>query len=205
MLAWNRWLFLSLNASAHPDRAVVLTADFAAQALVFVALVVAAGFWIWGNPARRGALLAVAIAAAVALGVNQLLGLFWFEPRPFMIGLGHTLLAHVPENSFPSDHATLVWTLGAGLIATGATAPGGIVVTAIGLTIAWARIYLGVHFPIDMATSALVAACGGAFARVLQSPTERRLLPVAEAIYERVLRMLGLPAAVFPRRAGPSV
>jgi undecaprenyl-diphosphatase len=205
MLAWNRWLFLTVNASGHPDPLAVLTADFAAQALVFVALAVAAGFWIWGNPSRRGALLAVAIAAAVALGVNQLLGLFWFEPRPFMIGLGHTLLAHVPENSFPSDHATLVWTLGAGLIMTGATAPGGIVVTAIGLTIAWARIYLGLHFPIDMATSALVAACGGAFARVLQSPTERWLLPVAEAIYERALRMLGLPAAVFPRRAGPSV
>jgi undecaprenyl-diphosphatase len=203
MLAWNRWLFLSLNASDRPDPLAVLTADFAAQALVFVALVVAAGLWIWGSPSRRGAVLAVAIAAAIALGVNQLLGLLWFEPRPFMIDLGHTLLAHVPENSFPSDHATLVWALGAGLIATGASVPGGAVVTAIGLAIAWARIYLGLHFPIDMATSGLVAACGGALARASQPPVERMLLPVTEAIYERALRLLGLPAAVFPRRAGP--
>jgi undecaprenyl-diphosphatase len=200
MLAWNRWLFLSLNASGHPDPVIVLTADLAAQALVFVALAVTAGFWIWGNPSRRGALLAVAVAAALALGINQVLGLFWFEPRPFMIGLGHTLLAHVPENSFPSDHATLVWALGAGLIATGASMSGGAIITSIGLMIAWARVYLGLHFPIDMATSALVAACGGVFARALRAPVERMLLPVIETVYERALQLVGVPDALFPRR-----
>ena len=204
MLAWNQWLFLWLNASGHPDRLVVLIAEFSAQALVYAAIAVVTGLWIWGRPSRRGALLATVIAAALVLGVNQLLGLLWFEPRPFMVGLGHTLLAHIPENSFPSDHATLVWALGAGLIATGASVPAGFVVGAIGLMIAWARIYLGLHFPIDMVASAVVAAFGAVLARVLQRLIERTLLPIIEDIYERMLGILNLSIVVFPRRNGPT-
>ena len=145
------------------------------------------------------------IAAALALGVNQLLGLMWYEPRPFMIGLGHSLLAHVPENSFPSDHATLVWALGAGLVATGASLPAGIIVGGIGLAIAWARIYLGLHFPIDMATSALIAVLAGLLASASRRPIARMLLPVAEGTYERVLGVLNVPVALLPRRSRADV
>lgn len=200
MLAWNQGLFLWLNASGHPDRAVVMIAAFSAQALVYFALAIVAGLWVWGRPSQRGALLAVVIAAALALGVNQLLGLLWYEPRPFMAGVGHTLLAHVPENSFPSDHATLVWALSAGLIVSGASVPAGIVVGAMGAMIAWARIYLGVHFPIDMAASAAVAVVAGALAAASQRFVDHWLLPIVQDVYERALEGLGLPVALFPRR-----
>lgn len=205
MLALNHRLFLALNASGHPERFVVWAADFAAQYLIYGVLAIVVGLWIWGRPSRRGALLAVVVAAALALGVNQLLGLMWYEPRPFMIGLGHSLLAHVPENSFPSDHATLVWALGAGLVATGASLTAGIVVGAAGLMIAWARVYLGLHFPIDMATSAIIAVPAGFAAWALQRPVDRILLPVVEGTYERALGILKLPAGLLPRRSRADV
>jgi len=97
---------------------------------------------------------------------------------------------------------SLVWALGAGLIATGASAPAGFVVAAIGLAVAWARIYLGLHYPIDMAASAAVAAFGAVIACALRQFVERTLLPIIEGIYERALRILGLSAALFPRRDG---
>jgi len=54
-------------------------------------------------------------------GINLLLGLVWFEPRPFMVGIGHTWLDHLADNGFPSDHATLAWSLGLRLALTGAS------------------------------------------------------------------------------------
>lgn len=49
----------------------------------------------------RQALVYTGLVAAFALLVNQLIGMVWYHPRPFEIGLGHTLLAHQPETSFP--------------------------------------------------------------------------------------------------------
>ena len=113
--------------------------------------------WILGRRDARGALLATVLGVSVALGINQMLGLLWFEPRPFMIGLGHTLALHVVENSFPSDHATFLWSLGFALLATGEARWWGVMVCMVGLLVAWARVYLGLHFPIDMAASFFVA------------------------------------------------
>jgi len=59
-----------------------------------------------GGRDARDTLLATAIGVCLALGINQLLGLLWYEPRPFIIGLGYTLAVHAVENSFSSDHAT---------------------------------------------------------------------------------------------------
>jgi undecaprenyl-diphosphatase len=204
LFGWNVYLFHLLNAPDRPSAATVLAARLAANDLVFVVIALAACLWLFGPPSRRGALLAVGGSAAVALGLAQLLGQLWFEPRPFMIGLGHTLLAHAPENSFPSDHATLIWSLGLGLIATGAAPVAGWIVCALGLIVAWARIYLGVHFPVDMAASLIVAAAAAALARLARPLVDRRVLPGVERAYEVALGLLRLPPALFPRRIAPS-
>ncbi len=192
-------LFLAINASAHPDPLEVALAEIAAAWLIYAAALLVAGLWIWGRPEARGALLATVVAVSIALGVNQLLGLLWFEPRPFMIGLGHTLEYHAADNSFPSDHATYLWSLGFGLIATDAARRWGAFVCLCGLLVAWARVYLGFHFPIDMATSFLVALAAAALARAMLRPSERWLCPVIDHTYEATLRTLHLPPALFPR------
>jgi len=68
-----------------------------------------------------------------------------------------------------------------------------------GLLVAWARIYLGLHFPIDMAASLLVGLAGGGVARAALPASERWLHPVAHHTYEAALRSLRLPPALFPR------
>lgn len=73
-----------------------------------------------------------------------------------MIGLGHTFLAHAPDSSFPSDHATVFATLCVTLSAQRLTRLA-LATLAIGSAVAWARIFLGVHFPLDMIGAAGVA------------------------------------------------
>ncbi len=157
-------------------------------------------FWVWGRPDRRGPLLAVAGGVLIGLGINWGLGLLWFEPRPFMVGLGHTLLAHSPDNSFPSDHATFIWALGAGLIATGAARRTGVVVCLYGVSVAWARVFLGVHFPIDMLASAGVGAVSGGIAVAIRPVVVIRVLPAADRLYEGAVAILHLPPVLIPRQ-----
>lgn len=195
----NDRLFLAINAPDHPAAFIVTFAELAATWLVYAAAVLVPALWIWGHPRARAALLATVLGVFVALGVNQVLGFIWYEPRPFMIGLGHTLAFHVVENSFPSDHATFLWSLGWALIAAGAAQRWGVMVCFAGLLVAWARVYLGLHFPIDMAASFLVALISGGLARALLPACERWLQPVADQFYEAMLRGLRLPPAVFPR------
>lgn len=73
------------------------------------------------------------------------------------MGTGHTYLAHAADSSFPSDHLTLIWSVAFLLVANQCTRIAGIVAMMLGLFVAWARIFLGVHFPLDMVGSAVVA------------------------------------------------
>ena len=195
----NERLFLALNAPAHPDVLTVTLAWLAASWLIYVAAAVVPALWIWGRHTARGALLVTVLGVGAALSVNQLLGLLWYEPRPFVIGLGHTLAFHAVENSFPSDHATFMWSLGFALITTGAARTWGTLVCFAGLLIAWSRIYLGLHFPVDMTASFLIGVAGGGLAGAALPVGERWLQPVALHTYEVMLRSLRLPPSLFPR------
>jgi undecaprenyl-diphosphatase len=197
---WNQYIFLLLNAPAHPDHVVVAAAKFAASWLVVAAALLMAYLWIWGPAMKRGALIAIAISTVLALGINLFLGFLWFEPRPFMLGLGHTLMSHAPDNSFPSDHATFMGSLGLGLMATRAARRTGWLVTISGVAVAWARIYLGVHFPVDMIGSFAVGVASAAIACALVPVVKRRLLPVIEDWYEAILAKLCL-GTILPARS----
>ncbi len=200
MLALNNHLFLLLNASATASPVNVILAEVVASQLIYAIPVVLLALWIWGEPDKRAGLASTVIVSALALGANQLAGLLWFEPRPFMIGLGHTLVSHVPENSFPSDHATFILTAGFGLIAARAAPTWGKLVAISGALVAWVRIYLGLHFPLDMLASALIGGFFGGVAVLLSPPIHRWITPVANQIYEQILDALRLPSRVFPRR-----
>lgn len=193
-------LFLLLNASARPTEWIVEGVAGLANSPVALAPLIVVALWIWGTPSRRGGLIAVAAAVLAAQCVNLTLGLLWFEPRPFMVPIGHTLVAHVADNGFPSDHATLVWTLGAGLWLTGSAPRWGAAVCLYGVVIAWSRIWLGVHFPDDMLASAIVGAVMGGCAVAVTPVAGRSILPFVESAYERAVSALRLPARLVPRR-----
>jgi undecaprenyl-diphosphatase len=196
----NTNLFLLLNAPAAADASTVLVAICAAQGLVYLGAALAAGLWIWGTPAKRGTLLSTGVGLLAASAISLLITLLWYHPRPFVVGIGRSLMAHSPETSFPSDHATFLWTLGLAFAVTGAWRAWGWLLIAMGVATAWARICLGVHFPLDMAGSFAVAAVSAAIVGAIHPLVERRLLPPLDRFYESVLGTLRLPLRVFPRR-----
>mgnify|MGYP004705388503 CR=1 FL=1 len=90
----NLLLFSVINASDPASAIAVAIARLAAQWLVFVPAAVVTGLWIWGAPRGRGELLAAGLGLLVGMTINQMIGELWFHPRPFMLGVGHTLMFH---------------------------------------------------------------------------------------------------------------
>lgn len=152
----NRAAFLWLNAPAAASQATLLFAKFWAEWAILLAPLGMVLAWL-RVPPLRPYLLQAAMACLLGLTFNLLIGHFWYHPRPFEIGLGHTYVLHQVDSSFPSDHATLVWAVACSLLWQAKTCKVGAVLIAWGLPIAWARIYLGVHYPADMVGALLVS------------------------------------------------
>lgn len=74
-----------------------------------------------------------------------------------MIPLGQHFLYHAANNSFPSDHMSLACAISFSLITRGTLRRQGLALFALSVMVAWARVYMGVHFPLDMAASLGVA------------------------------------------------
>ena len=200
LIALDDRLFLLLNAPLHPSPVLVILAEGLAEWAIYVAMALLAALWSWGQPARRGQLLATVAGVSAAVGINQLLGTLWYEPRPFVTGLGRTLIQHAPDNSFPSDHVTFMLSLAFSLILTTGARRSGVVIGLAGLLVAWARVYLGVHYPIDMVVSALVAIVGASVSLSLVAVMDHWPRLIAERVYLWCLQALHLPPRLFPRQ-----
>ncbi len=163
----NRSLFLAINSSAHPPAVLYWFAWCSAEVLIYILAAGLALGWLRRSTGIRRTLVYAGLLAGTALLFNQLIGMIWYHPRPFEIGLGHTLASHKPETSFPSDHATVFFSVTLALLLRPESRAWGLVLVPISLLVAWSRIWLGLHYPLDMLGSLLVS--GGVVA-VLTRP-----------------------------------
>lgn len=183
----NRTLFLSWNADPSTAAWKLRFAEAVANDLIFLIPLILVAMWCWGGKEQRDIALKICTVALIALGVNQVLGMMFPHPRPFAIGLGHTFIPHANDSSFPSDHATVFAAMGVTLLFASVRSILGWTVLFLGSWVAWARIYLGVHYPLDMigalAVVAAVCALIGPF-WLLLGPN---LTAGVEKLYRRVL------------------
>lgn len=185
----NLTLFSLLNAQAGLGGWQLLSAVFAAQWLIFLMPLALVLLWTGGGAGRAVALRAL-VAAMCALTLNGLIGQFWYSPRPFVAEIGHTFLLHDPDSSFPSDHATSMFSV-ALVLAFSQVDPArriGLMLLPLSLVVAWSRVYLSVHWPKDMAGALVMSA---SMALLVYTPAVRsacaQLLPSMENLYRRVL------------------
>lgn len=148
--ALNLATFLRINADLNTPHWRIGAATLLANDLIYLMPLVLIGLWCWGKERQRNLALKGCFVALLALGMNQIIILLWPHPRPFMVGLGHSFMAHAADSSFPSDHATIFLAIGLTLVFNSVRSLIGWSVLAAGAVVAWARVFLGVHFPLDM-------------------------------------------------------
>jgi undecaprenyl-diphosphatase len=189
MHAFNLRLFELINAGDHVGLPMLLATRVVAQWLILLVPVIWLVLWFGADERDRLDLLHVLLSAMLALGIAQLVGFAFPSPRPFALHLGHQYLPHVNDPGLPSDHATLLWSLAFGALGTARASWLVFPFLAVGLVVGWARVYLGVHFPFDIAAALPVAAMGAGLAWAMRSSVRRHARPWV-ARYDRWQRLL---------------
>lgn len=149
-------IFNSINrfagSNAVLDKIGILTAEY--LPLIFILVLV---FLWFRNKEYKNSVLYCVYSAILGLSLNFLITLFYFHPRPFMDKIGVLLIKHAPETSFPSDHATFMFSVAFMLLYFKNTRTTGVILSAIAMIGGTARVFVGVHYPFDIIGSILVA------------------------------------------------
>lgn len=112
-------------------------------------------------------LLAFATSVGLAFVLGFLASKLFVEPRPFTTHPDTLLLTpHAAGKSFPSDHATAAFAFAFALLAF-LSRRWGLVLLAAAVLIGFARVYSGIHYPGDIAGSAVISALAVLVVRVI--------------------------------------
>jgi undecaprenyl-diphosphatase len=173
MEQWNQMVFLLLNAKLDALAADIEFAKFIAEDLIcvvpFVLLITGLRGVLAKGRVAYLPMIGAAMSGLLGLIFNYFISLAWYHPRPLEMGIGQTLIAHVQDSSFPSNHLTLIWSVALSLLLHKQHRVMGGLLFLIGIPVAWARIYLGVHFPLDIVGAAIVGMVSASLIWYLES------------------------------------
>src|SRR5262249_35298094 len=86
--------------------------------------------------------------------VSALASALFYNPRPFMMGHFTPLIPHKPGNGFPSGH--MLWSAGIATFIFPSNRYLSGVLWILALAVGAARVYVGVHHPIDIIGSIVI-------------------------------------------------
>ncbi len=138
---------------------------------------------------RRKLAILVLISSVFSLVISVTISSLYFHPRPFAVGVGLTLISHAPDSSFPSDHASLLFAASFSLMMLGSPKPGVaffLVSTLVGL----ARVFVGIHFPSDIAGGLVIGLGSSAVVFWLRERLDPFMLSIIR-LYQRITSFLG--------------
>lgn len=101
----------------------------------------------------------IAVLALISLPIMfillKLAALLYYDPRPFVVGHFIPLIAHAPDNGFPSDHTILCSAIAAIIFTVRKKT--GIGLWVLTFIVGFSRVYVGVHHTMDILASVVIA------------------------------------------------
>ena len=186
-------LFNLINATPEAASGTIAIAAVVAKRLILIFPLFTVACWLWGAPQNMGRQRAfvckAAIAIVIGLVISWLAGYIAPHARPFVMGVGTNFLDHDPTPSFPSNHGTIVFTFALAFLFWLRTWVG-LVMLIPAIAIAWARIYLGVHWPLDMVGAFILALIACGLAQIVWSTIGYRIQSLLTRMYHLIFASL---------------
>lgn len=168
------------NLAGHNKLLDLFMVDMAKYGVAFYGLFL---LYLWFRSGikleNRKLVFKAVIAALIGLGINQLIGIFYFRPRPFAHHVVNMLIDKSPDPSFPSDHATGSASLTFSIF-TASPLLGG-VMSVITIILMVSRIYVGTHYPFDV--------IGGAITGIIGSMVSIIIWPLLDKYAEKFIKI----------------
>jgi undecaprenyl-diphosphatase len=188
-----------LSGSSFPDHVF----KFLANDGIYISIVVVALLflvpWARSRPERRVGAVTGTLAAGVALLIGQVISPIVDRERPFVEHPTHShlLIHHAKDLGFPSDHATAAFGLAMGVWLYNRLV--GVFLFVLGALIAFARVYVGVHYPGDVLGGAVLGIIVALLLRVAPlGPLVKRVAEWCSDVWDAILDRVGLRPRAYP-------
>ena len=145
------YLFQLINNFAGRWRPLDWFGIFCAEYLIFAMAFVIIAWTIFNKNNRRAdtvIILEIILAAFFSYLTKIVINLIYFRPRPFSAHDVSLLISRISDGSFPSAHTFLSFAMAFGIYLYNKKL--GIVLLISAALVSISRIYVGVHYPLDI-------------------------------------------------------
>ena len=149
---FNFWLFSLINAQPHTSYWLIDIALFYSDFLLPIFIILIFIFNFKNKPLH----ILLISTCTLALGLNYIFNQLFYFPRPFVLHIGQTLIHHAATSSLPSHHMLIASVVCICLFIK-RLKKWGYIGICIALAVGWSRIFIGVHFPLDIISAVLFA------------------------------------------------
>ena len=177
-------LFQAINGLSGRSHLIDAVMTGCAKFLPVVFALALVGLWLTWRPMNQRAAFLAGASALLALGIGQLIGMALPRPRPYLAHNANLLIARTADTSFPSDHATLGFAVA--VLIWRYNRRVGTVLLFFALLLAFARVFVGAHYPSDVLGGAAVGTLTSlAIAKLNESSRLRNWLTAFFALLAR--------------------
>lgn len=165
-------LFSKINSLAGKSNVADWIVIFGARYLIVIMVASLLKYvFIYKDKAERMLNLRVVWNAFLSVGMglvfNYLLSFFIQRSRPFDIGLGENIYGSVvTSGSFPSEHTTIAFAIGMAVFMV--YKKFGTALLVMAALVGFSRIFVGIHYPLDV--------LGGAFVGIIMAYLATKLI-----------------------------
>ena len=145
--------FINQFAGDYPSLDKVMV--FAAEKSLIVFPLVLLIMWLFGKQEMKYTVVYAAITCVIGLIINNIVGYFHYVDRPFVTHTVNLLIEHEADFSFPSNHTTGAFTIALAVLWRNKII--GVPLFLFAMLTGVGRIFVGVHFPMDVLGSMVIS------------------------------------------------
>ncbi|MGG0281490.1 undecaprenyl-diphosphatase [Bacillus pacificus] len=161
---------------------------FLAEYMVYIFALIILVYWFTGSRKSRMMIIQAMVAFVIAEVIGKIAGKVHLNYQPFAVLPDvNKLVDHAVDNSFPSDHTILFFSICFSFWLVRKKT--GWLWLILALCVAISRIWVGVHYPFDVAIGALIGCISAVFSYWLVPKLSfiRQLLTQYERVEKHVL------------------